>query len=51
MNKPYTDYDSPWKEVLELFLPAFIEFFFPAAYQEIDWGRCWSEAPILLRLW
>ena len=39
MAKQYTDYDSPWKEVLEQFLPAFLEFFFPEAYAEIDWTK------------
>ncbi len=33
-----TDYDSPWKEALERYLPAFLEFFFPEAYREICWG-------------
>ena len=33
-----TDYDSPWKEALERYLPAFLELFFPEAYREICWG-------------
>ncbi|CAK0760438.1 hypothetical protein CCP3SC1_320023 [Gammaproteobacteria bacterium] len=32
------DYDSPWKEILEYFLPHFMAFFFPVAYADIDWG-------------
>lgn len=39
MTKPYTDYDSPWKEILEQFFPAFMEFFFPTAYRDIDWRK------------
>jgi len=34
-----TDYDSPWKEMLENYFPAFMAFFFPAAYRDIDWDR------------
>ena len=34
-----TDYDSPWKEMLENYFPAFRAFFFPVAYQDIDWSR------------
>jgi hypothetical protein len=33
------EYDSPWKEALERYFPPFMEFFFPQAYQEIDWSR------------
>lgn len=33
------DYDSPWKEVLEHFFPAFMAFFFPEAHAEIDWSQ------------
>ena len=31
-----TDYDSPWKEALELFLNAFLRFFFPDVHADID---------------
>ena len=34
-----TDYDSPWKTVLERYFPAFLEFYFPAAHAGIDWSR------------
>src|SRR5438874_8225928 len=33
------EYDSPWKEALERYFPPFMEFFFPVAYQDIDWSR------------
>ena len=33
------DYDSPWKDVLEHAFPEFMAFYFPAAYQQIDWSR------------
>ena len=31
------DYDSPWKEVLERFFPAFLAWFFPAAHADVAW--------------
>ena len=31
------DYDSPWKEALEHYLPEFMAFYFPAAEAAIDW--------------
>ncbi len=34
-----TDYDSPWKEVLERYFAAFAMFFFPAVHAGIDWAR------------
>ncbi|MGH9803522.1 MAG: Rpn family recombination-promoting nuclease/putative transposase [Blastocatellia bacterium] len=33
------DYDSPWKDVLTLFFPEFMEFFFPQVYDAIGWSR------------
>jgi hypothetical protein len=34
-----TEFDSPWKEALDRFLPLFLRFFFPDAHREIDWER------------
>jgi hypothetical protein len=34
-----SDFDSPWKEVLDHFFPAFLQFFFADAHQEINWSR------------
>ncbi len=34
-----TDYDSPWKELLEADFQQFMEFFFPDAAQQIDWEQ------------
>ncbi len=39
MSNLRTDYDSPWKEVLERFFPDFMAFFFPQANAEIDWSK------------
>jgi hypothetical protein len=33
------DYDSPWKEALDLYFPAFLAFFFPHIHADIDWAR------------
>jgi len=33
------DYDSPWKDLLDQFFEAFMEFFFPDAHAQIDWTR------------
>jgi hypothetical protein len=33
------DYDSPWKDILEHYLPDFFAFFFPHIHAEIDWTR------------
>ncbi|NJL58705.1 MAG: hypothetical protein HC887_02705 [Desulfobacteraceae bacterium] len=34
-----TEYDSPWKEIIEKYFPEFIAFFFPKAYKDIDWTK------------
>jgi hypothetical protein len=34
-----TDFDSPWKEALELYFPAFLLLFFPDIHADIDWSR------------
>ncbi|BAY28830.1 hypothetical protein NIES2107_06620 [Nostoc carneum NIES-2107] len=39
MTEQSTDYDSPWKEIIELYFPRFLEFFFTQAYTAIDWTR------------
>lgn len=33
------DYDSPWKEILDDYFEDFMAFFFPVAYDAIDWAR------------
>lgn len=33
------DFDSPWKEALELYFQAFLAFFFPEAHTDVDWRR------------
>lgn len=34
-----TDFDSPWKEALVRYFPAFLQFFFPEAHRDIRWER------------
>jgi glycosyltransferase involved in cell wall biosynthesis len=33
------DFDSPWKEILQYYFSDFMAFFFPIAYQDIEWSR------------
>lgn len=37
-----TDYDSPWKTVLERYFPDFLAFFCPDAHAGIDWTHGYS---------
>lgn len=39
MVEPRSDYDSPWKEILEAYFRDFIGFFFPHIEPEIAWER------------
>ena len=34
-----TDYDSPWKDLVEKYFHQFMEFFFPAIAAKIDWQK------------
>ncbi|WP_295437531.1 hypothetical protein [uncultured Thiodictyon sp.] len=34
-----TDYDSPWKEAIDAWLPPFMALFFPSVHALIDWDR------------
>lgn len=36
---PAIDFDGPWKEALDAYLPDILAFFFPEAYAGIDWSR------------
>jgi hypothetical protein len=36
---PQTEYDSPWKQILQLYFEEFMLFFFPQSHREIDWTR------------
>jgi hypothetical protein len=37
MTDSRSDYDSPWKEAIELYFREFMVFFFPAIAPDIDW--------------
>lgn len=39
MTGQQTDYDSPWKEVLEKYFEDFIAFFFSEVHNGIDWSK------------
>jgi hypothetical protein len=34
-----SDYDSPWKEALDLYFESFMAFCFPAIHRDINWSR------------
>ncbi|MFL5341655.1 MAG: hypothetical protein ACJ8F7_16040 [Gemmataceae bacterium] len=34
-----SDFDSPWKEAMDEYFPAFIELLFPAVHAAVDWDR------------
>jgi len=38
MLKTSTKFDSPWKDIIERYFPAFMKFFFPKTYKIIDWN-------------
>lgn len=37
MTNPQTEFDTPWKDILQRYFEEFILFFFPEAHREIDW--------------
>ncbi len=39
MSNPQTEFDSPWKDVIERYFQDFILFFCPQAHGEIEWSR------------
>ena len=39
MNRQRTDFDNPWKQILENYFPQFLDFFFPQVYALIDWSK------------
>jgi flagellar biosynthesis/type III secretory pathway protein FliH len=38
MHNPMSDFDNPWKEALEEYLPDFLALCFPAIHTDIDWS-------------
>ena len=39
MSYASTELDSPWKDILELYFEAFVQFFFRQLHKLIDWSR------------
>ena len=38
--KPKTvEFDSPWKDILERYFPAFLEMFYTTLHAQIDWTQ------------
>ncbi len=42
-------YDSPWKEILDVYFPQFMAFFFPDLYEKIDWSAGYENLEQELR--
>lgn len=38
MSQPQTEFDSPWKDVIERYFEDFIQIFLPQAHGEIEWS-------------
>jgi hypothetical protein len=38
-NNENTDYDNPWKSLIELYFRDFLAFFFPHIETEVDWSK------------
>ncbi len=39
MVEAIADWDTPWKEALELYFAEFLQFFFPWIHDNIDWSK------------
>ena len=39
MTTPRSNFDSPWKQALEVYFPDFLSFFFPDIHADIDWSK------------
>jgi predicted HTH domain antitoxin len=39
MTELCDQFDSPWKEILEIYFEDFVQFFFPQIHAAIDWSR------------
>jgi hypothetical protein len=49
VNQPSSDYDSPWKEALDVYFEAFMELCFPEIHGDINWSRGYESLDIELR--
>ncbi len=46
---PAIDFDGPWKEFLDAYLPDIMAFFFPDAHVDIDWSRGYTPLDTMLQ--
>jgi len=44
-----SDYDSPWKEILDGYFPDFMAFFFADIHTDIDWSRGYESLDAALQ--
>ncbi|WP_084639826.1 hypothetical protein, partial [Geitlerinema sp. PCC 9228] len=48
-ENPTNEYDSPWKEALDLYFPEFLHLLYPHVYQDIDWSQGYEFLDIELQ--
>ena len=48
-ERSHCDYDSPWKEAIEVYFESFIEFCFPEIHKDINWSRGYESLDTELR--
>jgi hypothetical protein len=54
-----TDYDSPWKDILETYFQSALELCFPQIARQINWSKgvqllskeFWTFTPLWIGLW
>lgn len=39
LKKPRSEFDAPWKEVLDIYFEQFVAYCWPQHYSEIDWSK------------
>jgi hypothetical protein len=44
-----SDYDSPWKEALDVYFESFMQLCFPHIHKDIDWHRGYESLDMELR--
>jgi hypothetical protein len=39
VSKPKSEFDTPWKDILDIYFEQFIAYCWPSRYSEIDWSH------------
>jgi hypothetical protein len=48
-KKILSDYDSPWKEALDVYFESFMELCFPAIHNDINWLKGYESLDVELK--